>query len=220
MGQPCVCRLRCADRIDEKEREELHRVFWKTWTWQQRKQFVALFVKEMPKQRTRLRRDVHSDDFSQSRRQVTFTYSLPLKDDFVTVCKSMFLSTFAVSRKFVRHVMDKKRVSSDGIIGPDLRGRHTPKSKKSENVRDRVREHIRSLLAEKSTNPDDRGQYLDSSFSIAAMHKFYVSKCKQDGIPESDIVKESYYREIFKTEFNLGFKRAQTQEKKSPSNIG
>lgn len=49
-------------------------------------------------------------------------------------------------------------------------------------------------------------KYLDSRLSIAAMHKLHVLKWKED-IPESDIVRKSYYREIFKSEFNLGFKQ-------------
>ncbi|CAK9831797.1 hypothetical protein ANTRET_LOCUS8733 [Anthophora retusa] len=210
MGPPCKCRMHCSEKVDEAAREELHNIFWKTCNWEQRKQYVALSVKESPKQRTRCRGNVKSEH----RRQVTFTYSLLLKGEFITVCKCMFLSTFALSEKFVRHIMDKKRVSPGGIIGPDQRGRHTPKTKKSENVKDRVREHIKSFPTEKSTNPMDctEKRYLDSRLSIAAMHKLYISKCKEEGIPESDIVKESYYREMFKTEFNLGFKRAEPKE--------
>lgn len=219
MGRPCVCRMQCTNKIDEKEREELHKAFWKTYTWQQRKQYIALSVKESPKQRTRLR-NIQSEHSSRSR-QVTFTYSLLLKDEFITVCKSMFLSTFAVSEKFVRHVMEKKRISPSGIIGPDQRGRHTPKTKKSEDVKERVRKHIKSFPTEKSTDLKDRSgrHYLDSSLNIAIMHKSYVLKCKQEGVPENDIVKESYYREMFKTEFNLGFKRVQNKGKKLLSNI-
>ena len=204
MGPPCDCRMRCNDKIDEIARQQLHGVFWKTCTWEQRKQYIALLVKESPKQRTRCRGDVKSEN----RRQVTFTYSLLINGDFMTVCKSMFLSTFSVSEKFVRHAMDKKRTSPGGIIGPDQRGRHTPKSKKSEGVRDRIREHIKSFSTEKSSDPKDRSgqRYLESGLSIAAMHKLYVGKCKAEGVPDSEIVKESYYREMFKAEFNLGFK--------------
>ncbi|XP_054002221.1 uncharacterized protein LOC128888992 isoform X1 [Hylaeus anthracinus] len=210
MGPPCKCRMRCIEKIDESAREELHNIFWKTCSWEQRKQYVALSVKESPKQRTRCRGNVKSEH----RRQITFTYSLLSKGEFITVCKCMFLSTFAVSEKFVRHVMDKKRTSPSGVIGPDQRGRHTPKTKKSETVKDRVREHINSFPTEKSTNSKDRMEkrYLDSALSIVAMHKLYVSKCKDEGIPESDIVKESYYREMFKTEFNLAFKQTKPKE--------
>ncbi|XP_076162898.1 uncharacterized protein LOC143144416 [Ptiloglossa arizonensis] len=210
MGPPCKCRMRCIEKIDELAREELHNIFWKTCSWQQRKQYVALSVKESPKQRTRCRGNVKSEH----RRQITFTYSLLSEGEFITVCKCMFLSTFAVSEKFVRHVMDKKRTSPGGIIGPDQRGRHAPKTKKSESVKDRVREHINSFSAKKLTNSKDHTEkrYLDSTLSIVAMHKLYVSKCKEEGIPESDIVKESYYREMFKTEFNLAFDQATHKE--------
>ncbi|EGI67083.1 PREDICTED: uncharacterized protein LOC105144465 isoform X1 [Acromyrmex echinatior] len=213
MGHPCVCRMHCAEKIDEKEREELHKSFWRIYTWQQRKQYIAKSVKESPKQRTRLRNNVQPERSSRCR-QVTFTYSLLLKGEFITVCKSMFLSTFAISEKFVRHVMEKKRMSPSGIIEPDQRGRHMPKTKKSEDIKERVREHIRSFPSEKSTDPKDHSDrcYLDANLNIATMHKSYVSKCKQTGVPESDIVKESYYREMFKTEFNLGFKRVQAKE--------
>ncbi|KAK2582084.1 hypothetical protein KPH14_002787 [Odynerus spinipes] len=212
MGPPCNCRMRCSDKVDEQAREELHKVFWKTCTWEQRKQYIALSVKESPKQRTRCRGNVKSEE----RRQVTFTYSLLLKGEFITVCKCMFLSTFSVSEKFVRHAMDKKRTSPGGIIGPDQRGRHTPKTKKSETVKNRVREHIKSFPTERSANPKDgtERRYLDSQLSIAAMHKLYVLKCQEEGVPENEIVKESYYREMFKTEFDLAFKRVKTKDKK------
>jgi len=60
---------------------------------------------------------------------------------------------------------------------------------------------------------------LDSNLNIGTMHKSYMLKCKQAGVPKSDIVKESYYREIFKTEFNLRFKHVQIKEKKLMSNV-
>lgn len=205
MGPPCDCRMRCNEKLNETSRQQLHGVFWKTCTWEQRKQYIALMVKESPKQRTRCRGEVKSEN----RRQITFTYSLLINGEFITVCKSMFLSTFSVSEKFVRHAMDKKRSSPGGIIGPDQRGRHTPKSKKSELVRDRIREHIKSFPTEKSSQnlKDPSGlRYLDSALSIASMHKLYVNKCKENGVPNEEIVKESYYREMFKTEFNLAFK--------------
>ncbi|XP_035731429.1 uncharacterized protein LOC118445735 [Vespa mandarinia] len=212
MGPPCNCRMHCSKKIDEQAREELHKVFWKTCTWEQRKQYIALSVKESPKQRTRCRGTIKAEE----RRQVTFTYSLLLRGDFITVCKCMFLSTFSVSEKFVRHAMDKKRSSPGGIIGPDQRGRHTPKTKKSEAVKERIREHIKSFPIERSINPKDGNEksYLDSRLSIATMHKSYVLKCQEEGVPESDIVKESYYREMFKTEFDLCFKRTKTKDKK------
>lgn len=77
---------------------------------------------------------------------------------------------------------------------PDQRGQLTSKTKKSENIKDRVRKYIKSSPIEKSTGPMDYTgkKYLDSKLSIAAMYKLYVLKWKEDSIPESDIVKKSY----------------------------
>lgn len=213
MGRPCVCRMRCVDKIDEKEREELYKIFWRIRTWQQRKQYIAVSIKESPKQCTRLRDIESGRPISRHPRQTTFTYFFRLKDKFITVCKSMFLSTFAMSEKFVRDAMMKKRMSPNGTIESDQRGRHPSKNKKSEDVKERVRRHIRSPA---ETDPKDHSGkcYLDSNLSITMMYKSYVSKCIQEGVPESEIVKDSYYRTMFKTEFNLGFKRVQINYKR------
>lgn len=211
----CDCRMRCGEKIGPEARRELHEVFWKTCTWEQRRQYIALLVKESAKQRSRARADVKSE----TRRQVTFTYSLLIQGDFITVCKPMFLNTFSISEKLVRIAMDKKRTSPGGIIGPDQRGRHTPKSKKPDAVRELVREHIKSFPADKVSNTKDHTgkRYLDANLSIAALHKLYVKKCEETGVPPSDIVKESYYRRIFKTEFNLGFKTVEDKNKTAHS---
>lgn len=86
--------------------------------WEQQKQCIMLLVKESPKQRTRCRENVKS----KHRRQITFTYLLLLKGEFITICKCMFLNTFMLSEKFVRHVMDKTRKSPSGVMEPDQRG--------------------------------------------------------------------------------------------------
>lgn len=204
MRPPCDCRMLCSKKVSEEIRSQLHEVFWKTCNWEQRKQYIAMSVKESPKKRSR----VPGKKREETRRQVTLTYSLLVKNECITVCKTMFLRTFSLSEKFVRHAMEKKRTSPGGIIGPDQRGRHTPTTKKSEKVKDRVREHINSFPCEKNNNSRDRSgrKYLDGNLNIATMHKMYVKKCQDDGIDPSDIVKESYYREMFKNEFNLGFK--------------
>ncbi|KAF7991180.1 hypothetical protein HCN44_002742 [Aphidius gifuensis] len=201
MGPPCDCRMLCSEKVSEKIRNQLHEVFWKTCNWEQRKQYIAMSVKESPKKRTR----VPGKKKEETRRQVTLTYSLIVDNENITVCKTMFLRTFSLSEKFVRHAMEKKRTSPGGIIGPDQRGRHTPITKKSEKVKNLVREHINSFPTDNIRDKNGK-KYLDSTLNIATMHKLYVQKSINDGVPSCDIVKESYYREMFKNEFNLGFK--------------
>lgn len=201
MGPPCDCRMLCSEKVSEEIRNQLHTVFWRTCNWEQRKQYIAMSVKESPKKRTR----VPGKKKEETRRQVTLTYSLIVENENITVCKTMFLRTFSLSEKFVRHAMEKKRKSPGGIIGPDQRGRHTPITKKSEKVKDLVREHINSFPTDNQCDKSGK-KYLDSTLNIATMHKLYVQKSINDSVPSCDIVKESYYREMFKNEFNLGFK--------------
>lgn len=203
MGPPCSCRMNCGQKVSEADREQLYNLFWNIRNWEQRKQYIALPIKVSPKNRARCRNNVDVN-----RRQVTFTYSLAIAGQLVTVCKAMFISTYAVSEKFVRDAIEKKRLAPGGVIGPDQRGKRSPKIKKSEAVKEVVREHIRSFPAERLADYDDTGRtYLDAGLNVVAMYNLYLQQCRDRGLPESDLVKESYYREIFKTEFNLGFKR-------------
>lgn len=94
--------------------------FWKTCNWEQRKQCIALSVKESPKQRIRCRENVKS----KHRKQITFTYLLLLKEEFITICKCTFLDTFTLSEKFVRHAMAKKGKFPSGVMKPDQRGHY------------------------------------------------------------------------------------------------
>ena len=205
MGPPCKCRSGCYKIFDEDTRKNLFHEFWKTFDWQQRSQYIAILVVETPKKRSRSRKVVPTN-----RRQSTYKYTLLKNGDFIKVCRNMFLNTFSLSDKFVRWSMIKKRVSPNGIIGPDKFGRYCAKVKKSEKVVEMVRDHIKSFSTLIMENADNEGvrMFLDSSLNIARMYKLYVKQCQYKGIPEVDIVNEIYYRRIFQKEFNISFKNS------------
>nr|CAH7732524.1 unnamed protein product [Callosobruchus chinensis] len=103
---------------------------------------------------------------------------------------------------------------SQGATTPkmDKRGRHQNRANKiSEADLDNVRMHIKSIP--KYTNHYSRQKnpnkvYIDHDFSISAIyHGYYLEWCKDKDLQP---VKESYYRKVFCTEFNIGFKLPKT----------
>lgn len=199
MGPPCNCRLHCSIKVSEELRKQLHERFWKRHNWDERKQLIANCVRETTKNVRKYS--------PEGRKPIAYNYFLIAGNCYVTVCKIMFLSTFAITEKFVRCVLEKKKKSPQGIVGPDLRGKHHT-TKKSEEVRQRIRDHIKSFPTVKSDDPNESKdkRYLDSRHTISKMYKMYVEQCQWKKVPPKDIVKESYYREIFKNEFNYGFR--------------
>ena len=211
MGPPCYCRLNCQEKINEEQRKELYEFYWKIHSWEDKKEFIALLVVLSAKKRTRCRKEINSD-----RRQVTFIYTLPIEDESIRVCRAMFLSTFSISEKLVRHVMLKKRIAmGDSTLNSNKVGKVLIKPKKSEAAKQIVREHIKSFPTH--TIPGDMSgkKYLDSRLNIVAMHKMYVQECKDIKIPESDIVRKHYYWKLFKSEFNLNFIKSPLSTKNS-----
>ncbi|XP_014211889.1 uncharacterized protein LOC106641829 [Copidosoma floridanum] len=198
MGPPCKCRLGCYNKVPEETRKRLYENFWNNCNQTQRKQYIALSITESPKSRSRCRGPIRTE-----RRQLTCTYLLLVNGELVKVCKGMFLNTFSVSEKFMRLVMNKKRSSTNGIAGMDFKKKH---QKKSDATKEMIREHIRSFPAEILPEDKTGRGYLDASLNVSAMHKLYVKHCQEKGLPKKDIVRQGYYREIFKSEFNLGFK--------------
>lgn len=122
------------------------------------------------------------------------------------VCKSFFIKTLDISQKRYDNVLKKKEIRGTGVSPKDRRGKHTPGNKIPDETIEHIKKHINSFPKATShysreKNPDTK--YLESNLDIKKMYKLYVDLCKEEGI---DPVKESYYRHIFVTRFNLGFK--------------
>lgn len=87
-----------------------------------------------------------------------------------------------------------------------MQGLHNNRPKKiNEDRRAEIIEHINSFPTESShysrrKNPNRK--YLPPFLTIEKMYSLYEEQCRQN---EVDLVSNFYYREVFVTEFNLGF---------------
>ncbi|XP_014227689.1 uncharacterized protein LOC106652992 [Trichogramma pretiosum] len=176
-GPPCYCRLKCQEKLKSRRRARIRRTFLKLGA-KQRLQYVALCVIETPKRRSRPR----LQPLGSERRQKTLTYILQdgERGRAQRVCKAMFLSTLGVSEKFVRGVVARRRTSGLGML----------------------------VNGSAETMPGDVSgkRYLDVRLNCTNMYKMYLQCCETRGLPRAYNVGLNYYRELFKSEFNLDFK--------------
>lgn len=193
------CRKGCSISFPEEERQKIHESFWALGDSDRRRIFVSNLVEEEPVNRRR-----HKDQLD-SRRSNTRIYYLRSGRNRVPVCKGFFLATLDISEGVIHNIL-KHRDETSWFPRESLQGRAPKTNVRPEEVKDVIREHIRSFI-----DPDmitgKRGggvpvQEIVGNMTVKKMYLAYVSECLLNDItPE----KQWLYRKICNTEFNLKF---------------
>lgn len=99
-----TCKLKCSEKINEKDRLNILQEFWSNEkSIDQKRQFVASSIKTNPIKRTRERTGDRRD-----KRQFTNHYFLVIEGRHINVCKTFFLNTLNISQTFVSTALKKK----------------------------------------------------------------------------------------------------------------
>lgn len=200
---PCnSCKKRCYEKINENMRSQIFKAYWDTSkNWDLKHQFILSHISSRPVIRRR-----PGNGSKEGQRQQSISYTLTANNECISVCKTFFLNTLGISDMVVRNVLKKQE---NGFVFKDMRGRHIPPNKISNNVLENIRSHIQSFPiyeSHYSRNTTSR-QFLGSDLSIRKMYKLYQEKCVQENFQKSEIGKYWLYRKIFNSEFNLSFKK-------------
>jgi hypothetical protein len=141
MGAGCGvgCRQKCHDKFSNSEREGIFHEYWKMGEYERHQEYLARYVQRNPVKRRR------GKNRQNSRRAMSFKFSLPCGTASVPVCKTFFLSTLGVSEKTVYGAME--RVTAEGITPSDGRGKHGQQRKVSNDAVSDVMAHIASFKA-------------------------------------------------------------------------
>ena len=192
------CRFFCERKISESERESIFKHYYKLQQTE-KYQFYGKTTERFEKTRCTVTKGEGKD----SRRRYTFQYYLEIGNDRHRVCKDYYLGTLAISQKPIYNFHNNKKDPVTGVPSPDKRGKHTKKVI-SNQQKIKVRNHIESFPTVEShyTRSSSKRQYLEANLSIISkMYQLYLESLEADELP----VKESYYRYMFVTEFNLDF---------------
>jgi hypothetical protein len=199
----CSCPQQCSSKVPAEEQEIIFQNFKSMGDRNMQAAFIAGHVVSAVKKKSTLR-----DADRRKTRTNFYRYYLTLSDNRrVEVCKKFFVGTLPVGRKTVEGVAKNK---VGGMAKPDGRGKK-PSNKKSESVRNYIRQHIGAFPAVEShyCRANSTKTYLDANLNIRKMYRLYCKKCMDDNLqPEN----EKLYRTIFNTDFNISFHHAKKDE--------
>ena len=196
MGPGCSekCRYKCKEHIPEEERINIFESYWKIGDLSRQRQYIVDHIERKITAKPLM--------IANSRRQLTYSYTLQSDDETYTVCKTFFLHTLGVKEDVVYGAFNKK--GRHGVVEPDMRGKHRKQRSVSVEAKNLIRKHIASFKTIPShycRKKSDR-RYLPSELNIVKMYRMYKEICVERNIhPEKEFV----YRRIFNHEFNLFF---------------
>lgn len=129
----------------------------------------------------------------------SFSYSITISDKTIKVCKAALCALHGISRARLA-----KKVLNFDVDITDGRGKHGNHIRLDDEIRNKVREHIRSFPARESHYSRSKNQsrkYLDSNLSISEMHRLLVKE--YPNLERS--AKYWLYEDLFNHEFNISF---------------
>ncbi|CAG9759837.1 unnamed protein product [Ceutorhynchus assimilis] len=190
------CMYKCQQLITEEERNHIFEHYY-TLNEHGKRLFLLATSKQFSAERRRKNKNADN-----SRRKQTFTYHFQLGSQNIQVCKMFYLGTLAISQTPVYTAHSKKDICSN-IPKTPTQGKHI-KYKISENDVNFVKMHIDFFptLESHYCRANTQRKYLDPSLNIKKMYSLYIKLCTASN---KTAVKESFYRNIFCSEFNLHF---------------
>lgn len=191
------CRYAC-NTISEDERAKVFNDYWALESWDMQTAFInGCLESNVPKK---------SLKNTKKHKNVSICAKLYGK----RVCKMFFIKTLDITVKRYDNVVKRISANKTGVSPKDKRGKHVPSNKTVETVLQKVIQHIESFpmyTSHYSRNKNPSKKYLDTHLNVQKMYSLYVDTCKVEG---ANPVKESFYRTVFNTKFNLSFKKPLT----------
>jgi hypothetical protein len=204
------CNQKCVTNITEDERNAIFTKFWQLGSFSAQTAYIAGCVTQRHVSTRRIR-DPEDKPVGKNTRRKSFgktysrQYTLCTGDRCIKVCKVVFLKTLAISDgRMNRALVNERR--NVGVVQGDKRGKIDHKTQRIPEVKvAEVEAHIRSFpvnISHYTRSHSEERRYLSPNLSINEMYRLYVQKCAED---DTEPVKDSMYRHIFNTKFNLAF---------------
>ena len=205
------CKSNCAAKIDEEERQEIHRNFWQLGSHTAQTTYIAGCVEQKKVATRRSFSDVRDAATQASGKRKSFQktfsrlYALATSERRVKVCKKLFLQTLGVSDGRVNRILLNQRLNG-GVPQGDKRGKYEHTHQQLPlNLIEEVKAHVRSFptnMSHYTRSHSASRLFLSPNLNISRMYHLFEDKCKANS---QEHVKESMYRNIFNTHFNLSF---------------
>ena len=196
IGAPCKCG--CFEKIGMDKIQTIFNEFWKIGDYEIQNAYLNNLMKSVDVKRSRVKN-------RPSRRLRSVEYRVIYHDVSYSVCALAFRNIHGLTERRLRTVRDK--VGESGCLNKDKRGHQKKSREVPEPTRQKVIEHINSLPAlsshySRAKSPNRK--YLSPELNVSKLYDLYCDWLIEY-YPDEQSVKESFYRHIFNTKFNLGF---------------
>jgi len=198
--------MKCFNKLSSTDRKTIFELYWGIGDYDKQREFIARSVRIVQKKQLMV-------SPSQSRRNVSRKYFIPVQNEEIQVCQKMFLQTFAISDKVISNIF--KKINTSPVIPADQRGKHSNRLHAiKDNVKSYIRQHIESfpVIDSHYIRAESTRKYLENGLSISKMHRLYLEWIKekpmtstQDNCSNIINVTLRQYTDIFNNEFNLSF---------------
>ena len=197
----CRCKLNCSQKVRPGERKRIFDEFYKLKSHDAQNNYLYGLIHKEDVRRRRVR------GAGAAKRAAIYRYHVRCNYE-VEVCKKTFCDIHAVGKRRVEVLCEKLKAGN--LLPGDARGTHRNRRTIPEQVKERIREHIRSFPRHQShySRGDNRKrEYLPEGLSIAQMYRLFLSAYETEAYADEPlyVVKEWLYRKIFNEEFNLSF---------------
>ena len=189
------CRLKCSD-ISEKDRTSLHSAFYDLDESGKNVYLFGCIHAYTPK---------CSSNTSGRNRSWSYAYNVLIDGCRRRVCRRALCNLHSISASKIRH-LNAQVAAGHPTAPPILRGKHENRPNKvDEELIRKVKEHIESFPSElshysRTKNPHRR--YLSALLTVNKMYQMYKTQCEEHNTKP---VSAAFYRNVFNSEFNLGF---------------
>ena len=192
----CSCRRKCSEHIPPPIQKDIHDSFYKLGSWDSQTVWLcgAVTIKSPKRPRKRMQNK------PASRKTRSRQFILNNKP----VCKNFLLRLLQISNHRLDYALRVKQSDGTHIPSPDRRGRKVPGNKVKEEKIEWIREHIKSFPTYRSHYGERSSsrQYLAPNLNVSKMYALFVDKCRGEN---KEILKQSLYEKVFRTEFNIHF---------------
>jgi len=202
MLSSCGCTRKCAEKISESRRTQVHDEFW-SLPYDSRRTWMFSHIKRNdPKKRITNTKGAYSRNCSR-------LYFIPQENgDICQVCKDFFLRTLGFRSDKVVTVLLKKNVVSQLAPTADQRGRHKPLNKLSDETMKIIKDHIESFHPSISHYRREHAplrRYLPPELTIREMFNDFVAKHQPTAISY-----ETYRKTV--SSLNISFVKLRQEE--------
>lgn len=191
-------KLRKCNLLNDEDRKLLFSYFWNELDWNGRKAYIKTLISCISV--------VQKTTKKKSRRRFTLGYSVKVNEDFLPVCKKMFLSTFNIKEWSVRSwVTSKKIIGEVNISNNEVESeKEISKTNKNSAKTDSARTFLLQLpkMPSHYARSSSSKSYLEPLYqSYADLYRVYITYCKENDIKE--VLGNGRFRMLFQ-EMNLG----------------